>query len=181
MTLLDVVLIAVVLVSALFGLLRGLIGVVASMLAWLLAGWAALHYGAGVGRWLSAPQSATASELFAGYALSFLVVLLAVGLLSWALRQLVKSVGLSGVDRALGLAVGLARGGFVACVMVLLLGFTSVPTQPAWMHSRTLPVFLPGARWLSNWLPEWAAARLRFTPSHTPSHTAPLAVHLAEI
>lgn len=175
MTLLDAVLIAVIAVSALLGLMRGLIGVVASLLAWLLAGWAALHYGAGLGRWLAAPAATTASELFAGYALCFLAVLLAVGLLGWALRMLVKSVGLSGVDRALGLAVGLARGGFVACVMVLLLGFTDVPRQPAWTQSRLLPAFLPGARWLSAWLPGWAATRLHFAPSPSAPIAAPLA------
>jgi membrane protein required for colicin V production len=150
--------------------------VVASLVAWVLAAWAALHYGAGLGRWLAAPQAATATELFAGYMLCFLAVLLAVGLLGWALRLLVKSVGLSGVDRALGLAVGLVRGGFVACVIVLLLGFTTMPRQPAWTQSRLLPVLLPGARWLSAWLPEWAATRLRFDHPHS----APLAAHFAE-
>ena len=38
---LDLILFALVAASALFGLLRGLVGVLASIAAWLLAGWAA--------------------------------------------------------------------------------------------------------------------------------------------
>ena len=44
----DWVLLAIVAVSALFGLMRGFIGVAASLLAWVLAGWAAFHFGADV-------------------------------------------------------------------------------------------------------------------------------------
>ena len=53
-----------------------------------------------------------------------------VGVVGWLVRRLVHSVGLSGVDRALGGGVGLARGGFVACMLVLLMGFTGSRVNP---------------------------------------------------
>ncbi len=158
----DVVLAAVIGVSALFGVMRGFIGALASLLAWVLASWAAFRYGAVVAGWLAEGGTPDATELFGGYALCFIGVMIIVGLIGWIVRTLVKAIGLSGVDRALGLALGIVRGALVACVMVLLLGFTRMPHQPAWRQSQLVPLFQPGAQWLSRWLPEWTVSELDF-------------------
>ncbi|MEL1265078.1 CvpA family protein [Pseudoxanthomonas putridarboris] len=162
MSLLDLALLAIIGVSALFGLMRGFVGVIVSIAAWLLAGWAAFHFGAETARWMSSDGLPTASELLGGYALSFIAVMLFVGLVGWVVRQLVKTVGLSGLDRVLGLALGLVRGAVVACVLVLLMGFTQLPREPEWRQSPVIPVLLPGAQWLSMWLPEWTVQELDF-------------------
>lgn len=158
----DWVLLAIVAVSALFGLMRGFVGVAASLAAWVLAGWAAFHVGGGVALMLARDGDPSAGQLFAGYALSFMVVLLVVGFVGWLVRQAVNSVGLSGLDRALGLALGTVRGAFVASALVLLLGLTSLPRDPAWRASQVVPVFVPGAQWLRGWLPEWVAREVDF-------------------
>jgi membrane protein required for colicin V production len=158
----DWVLLVIVVVSALFGLMRGFVGVAASLVAWVLAGWAAFRFGGGVALMLARDGNPSAGQLFAGYALSFLVVLLVVGLVGWLVRQAVNSVGLSGLDRALGLALGTVRGAFVASALVLLLGLTSLPRDPEWQGSQVVPVFVPGAQWLRGWLPEWVAREVDF-------------------
>ena len=181
MTATDWVLLAVVVVSAVFGLMRGFIGVLASLAAWVLAGWAAFRFGGQVAVVIAGGGDPGPTQLFGGYALSFLVVLIVVGLVGWGVRTLVKSVGLSGIDRFLGLALGLARGAFVACVLVLLMGFTALPQDADWRRSRTLPVFLPGALWLRGWLPDWAAAQVSFDPVRAPATTAsPATAQLVE-
>lgn len=162
MSLLDLALLAIIGVSALFGLMRGFVGVLVSIAAWLLAGWAAFHFGAETARWMSSDGPPTASELLGGYALSFIAVMLFVGLVGWVVRQLVKTIGLSGVDRLLGLVLGLLRGAFVASVLVLLTGFTSLPREPEWQRSAVIPALLPVAQWLSVWLPEWTVQELDF-------------------
>ncbi len=162
MSVLDLALLGVIAVSTLFGLMRGLISVAASMFAWIAAGWIAFHYGAEAAVWLSDDGPPTASELLGGYALSFIGVMLVVGVTGWIVRQLVKTVGLSGLDRALGLALGLLRGAFVACLLLLLAAFTDLPREPEWHRSPVVPVLLPGARWLSQWLPEWTVQELDF-------------------
>jgi len=161
----DLLLLAIVVVSVLFGLMRGFIGALASVAAWLLAGWVAFHFGAALALFFGGGNEPGPTGLLAGYALSFLGVLVFVGLVAWMLRKLVKTVGLSGVDRALGAALGLARGGFVACLLVLLMGFTAIPRESGWQQSRVVPVLLPGAQWLRGWLPGWAAARVDFGAS----------------
>lgn len=158
----DWVLLAIIAVSALFGLMRGFVGVAASLAAWVLAGWAAFRFGGGVALMLARDGEPSAGQMFAGYALSFMGVLLVVGLVGWMVRQAVKSVGLSGVDRALGLALGVVRGAFVASALVLLLGLTSLPRDPEWQGSQVVPMFMPGAQWLRGWLPEWVAREVDF-------------------
>lgn len=161
----DLLLLGIVVVSVVFGLMRGFIGVLASIAAWLLAGWAAFRFGGMLALLFAAGKAPGPTQLLAGYALCFLAVLVFVGLVGWMLRKLVKSVGLSGVDRALGAALGLARGGFVACLLVLLMGFTAMPREAGWQQSLIVPVLLPGAQWLRGWLPGWAAARVDFGAS----------------
>ena len=162
MSALDLTLLAIVGVSTLFGVMRGFISALASMVAWLLAGWVAFHYGGDAAHWLSSDGQPSASELLGGYALSFIGVMIFVGLTGWAIRHLVKSVGLSGLDRVLGLALGFARGAFVACIVLLLAAFTDLPREPEWKRSSVVPMLLPGAQWLSRWLPEWTVQELDF-------------------
>ncbi|HVK52712.1 MAG TPA: CvpA family protein [Pseudoxanthomonas sp.] len=162
MTSLDLVLAGVILASALFGLFRGFISALASLLAWLLAGWAAFHYGAAVAVLLAEGGTPEATELFGGYALCFIVVMIVVGLIGWAVKMLVKAVGLSSLDRLLGLALGAIRGVFIAVVMVVLMAFTALPRGPGWQQAQLLPVLIPGAQWLSRWLPEWTVQELDF-------------------
>lgn len=162
MTAIDWVLLAIVAVSALAGAMRGFIGVLASLAAWVLAGWAAFRFGGDVALLLAVDGDPSAGQLFAGYALSFLVVLVVVGLVGWILRKLVHTIGLSALDRLLGLGLGLARGAFIGCALVLLLGLTSLPREPTWQQSRVVPVFVPGAQWLRGWLPDWVADQVDF-------------------
>ena len=170
MTATDLVLLAVIGLSMLFGLMRGFIGVLASLLAWVLAAWASFHFGARIALLLAGGHGTpSAGQLFAGYALSFLCVLLVVGVVGWLVRKLVHAVGLSGIDRAMGLALGAVRGGFVACLLVLLMGFTAMPREPGWRESQVVPVLLPGARLLRGLLPPWAAQRVDFGPSRNHS------------
>ena len=171
MTATDWVLLGVVAVSAVFGLMRGFVGVLASLAAWVLAGWAAFRFGAQLAVMLAGGAEPGPSQLLGGYAISFLVVLVVVGLVGWGVRKLVHGVGLSGIDRFLGLALGLARGAFVACALVLLMGFTALPQDADWRHSTTVRVFLPGALLMRTWLPDWAAAHASFevAPAAAPS------------
>ena len=162
MSALDLTLLAIIGVSTLFGLMRGFFGALASVLAWLLAGWAAFHYGAEVAAWLSDDGPPGSADLLGGYALAFVGVMVVVGVTGWLVRKMVKSVGLSGVDRALGLVLGFLRGALVACIVLLLVAFTDMPREPEWKRSSVVPVLLPGAQWLSRWLPEWTVQELDF-------------------
>ncbi len=152
----DVVLVALVLVSAILGLMRGFVGILVSTLAWLLAGLVAFKFGPEAALWLSSDGQPSISETFGGYSLSFIAVLLAVGTVGALVRSMVRASELSGADRALGFGVGVFRGLVIACLLVLVLGFTPLPKEPSWRQSQVLPLLMPGVGWMRTQLPEWS-------------------------
>jgi len=164
----DLVLLIIIGGSILLGLLRGLVGTLVSTIAWLLAGWVTFQFGRELAFWLSDDGTPTMTELFGGYALSFVSVMVAVTLIGALIRSMVQSVGLSGLDRLLGAGLGLLRGAFLACLLVLLLGFTPLPREPSWRDSTVLPLLVPGAHWMRAKLPDWSVPEMDFRKRLVP-------------
>lgn len=158
----DIVLLIIIGGSTLLGLIRGLVGTLVSTAAWLLAGWVTFQFGGQAASWLSDDGKPTMTELLGGYTLSFVVVMVAVTLVGALAKSMVQSVGLSGMDRMLGAGLGLLRGAFLACILVLLMGFTPLPHEPSWQQSSVLPVLLPGAGWMRSKLPDWSVPEMDF-------------------
>ena len=131
----DLVLLVLIAASALLGAMRGLVGTIASLVAWFAAGWVAFSYGARLAFWFSDDGMPGATDLLGGYAVAFVGVLVLVNLVGWGVRKLVRSVGLSGLDRLLGLLLGVARGVLVACMGILVMAFSRLPQEPAWSGS----------------------------------------------
>lgn len=150
----DILILAVLGASLLFGLLRGFVSEVLSLACWIAAFWVAWAFGDRVaalyGNWLHAPSAA----IIAGYVTAFLAVLVAGALLGWALRGLMNRGGLRGGDRFLGAAFGLVRGALLVTFAVLMLGFTPAPATAAWWRQSTLvPWFAHAAGWMAARLP----------------------------
>lgn len=156
----DLVLLTIIGVSALLGLFRGFVGIVVSTAAWLLGGWASFQFGADAGLWLSKGGAPTPTEVFGGYALTFVGVLVFVGVIGMILKSLVRSTDLSGTDRLLGLGLGVLRGAFFACVLVLLMGFTPLVREPSWQQSQIMPLLSPVAAWMRAKLPDWSVPEI---------------------
>ncbi|MGH8183161.1 MAG: CvpA family protein [Rhodanobacteraceae bacterium] len=154
MNIADIAILAVLLVSVLIGLMRGLVWEVLSLVRWVAAFWVAFVFGAQVGAlygsWLHEP----AARIVAGSITCFVGVLVAGGLVAWAVRRMVTWSGLRGGDSLLGMAFGLVRGLLLVTFVVLMLGFTSIPREAAWYRQSTLlPAFQNGATWLAGALP----------------------------
>ncbi|MFT4248385.1 MAG: CvpA family protein [Pseudomonas sp.] len=152
----DLVLLAVIGLSALLGLFRGFVAIVVGTASWLLAGWATFRFGGVAGHWLAQGSRPSATESVGGYALVFIGVLVTVALVGMLIRAGVDAVRLNGTDRMFGFVLGLVRGVLFGCVLVLLAGFTPLAREPAWRESRVLPLLLPGADWMRAQLPDWS-------------------------
>ena len=150
----DVAILAVLALSTLFGLLRGFVTEMLSLVCWIAAFWVAWAFGDQVaqfyGGWLHEPTA----RIVAGYATCFVGVLIVGALVGWVLRKLMNAGGLRGGDRFLGMLFGLARGLLLVTFVVLLLGFTAIPRGTAWWRqSMLLPAFENGAGWFARQLP----------------------------
>jgi membrane protein required for colicin V production len=164
---LDLAVVTVIVMSGVFAFARGFVKEALSIVAWVGAAFAALYGSAYLlpmaGRAL--PKGPT-TEVVAGIVL-FLVVLVALSLLTSAVSRRVKQSGLSAVDRSLGLVFGLLRGVVLVCLGYLALAW-ALPSderqQPAWMtHAR--PATRPGA----GRLPRACHGRRQEQPSRRPA------------
>jgi len=158
----DWLLVGIIAGSALIGLWRGFVVEVLSLLVWVAAFWLALHYGSDVAAMFADRVDTPSARMALGHLLLFVLAIIVGGLLTWLIGKLVRATGLSLIDRLLGLSFGLLRGAGLAVVLVLVLGFTPLPSDPWWQRSQLLPSFEHGAQWLRGWLPEAAAREVHF-------------------
>ncbi len=155
-TLLDIVLIVVMLVSGLLAMVRGFMREVLSIIAWVLAAVATLYSYA---KLLPYAKQYFNNDVFAAIAVIggvFLVTLLVVSILTVRISDMVLDSRVGALDRTLGFLFGLARG--LVIVVVAFLFFTwLVPdrSQPEWVKSAKSRVVLTGTgQWLMSMLPE---------------------------
>ncbi|HPF72164.1 MAG: CvpA family protein [Rhodanobacteraceae bacterium] len=165
LTWLDITLLVILGLSTLVGLWRGFLVEVSSIVVWVAAFWLAFTYGEQLAPLFEGHVEAPSARLMLGYALLFVLALIVGGLTTWLLGKLVKSTGLSGTDRLLGMLFGIARGALLGCVLVLLFGFTPMPGDDWWRQSRLLPYYESGAEWMRGWLPEQVAKHVDFSPA----------------
>jgi membrane protein required for colicin V production len=64
------------------------------------------------------------------------------------------------VDRLFGFGLGVVRGLFFACALLLMLGLTSIPGKRAWHESTGVATLLPVAKWMRSAMPPWMAQRV---------------------
>jgi membrane protein required for colicin V production len=139
MTPVDWLIVLVCVVSAGIGLWRGFVKEALSLLTLLAAIWLSWRFSGLVepvlGDWGGAPEA----RVWAARVIVFVVVLVAGALLSWLARTLVRHSGLSGVDRLLGAAFGLARGVLVVGLGVIVLEFLGLDQDGYWQSARLRP------------------------------------------
>lgn len=156
----DYTILAVLALSVVMGLWRGFVGEVMALVCWALAFWVAWTFGPPLAERFSASISTPSVRVLLAYVLAFVAVLIAGAIVTWFVRKLVESSGLSGSDRMLGMVFGLVRGLALVTLVVLLMEFTPFRRDPWWGESRLLPNFEIGARWLGDRLPAEVAKYL---------------------
>lgn len=132
----DIAIGVLIVVSAFFGVMRGLVRELMSLVIWIAALLLGLAFGSQVGGLIDSlgPRLQAA----AGFAMVFIVVLIVGALVQRLLGGLVESTGLTGTDRTLGLLFGAARGVAVAVVALVLLKPFAVE-RDWWADSLLVP------------------------------------------
>lgn len=139
----DFALIAIVLLSAVVGLLRGVVREVISAAAWVLGIWAAANYGSAVTPYIARYVASTALQLWLGRLAIVVLVLIAGALLGFAARLLMRGSGLSGLDRLLGMVFGVVRGGLILAAIIWSLRVAGLDHEPWWRESKLIPYATP--------------------------------------
>jgi membrane protein required for colicin V production len=101
-------------------------------------------------------------QYLAAFVILFLATLLISALLSIALAQIFKTVGLGWLDSLLGAFFGTLRGVLIVGVLVFLGGLTELPKEPAWrsaMFSAPLEAMVTSAY---PWIPPAIVSHVKF-------------------
>jgi membrane protein required for colicin V production len=152
---LDIGVIAIIVLSAIFAFARGFVREALSIVAWVGAA-AITVYGFNPVLLLVSPlvNNVLLAQLIAGFGL-FVVSLIVLTIATGYLARLVRASALSPIDRTLGFIFGLARGVLIVCLAYLLLDFVQPSERPAWIRdAKSAPYLHQGADMLRQFLPE---------------------------
>ncbi|MCG5500408.1 CvpA family protein [Ectothiorhodospira lacustris] len=158
----DFVILGIVAVSTVISLFRGFVKEAISLATWILAFWVSLAYSGVLAGHLPFGLEDPTLRLGIAFAILFIVTLLVGGIVNVLAGQMVKKTGLSGTDRSIGAVFGLARGGLIVAVVILLMGLTVIPQEPWWQESLLVPHFERIALWLRDYLPPDLASHFSF-------------------
>jgi membrane protein required for colicin V production len=160
MTGFDFAVIAILLVSLLFGVWRGLVYEVLSLVGWPVAFVLSKLFAGNVAPMMPGTQETMRIAL--AYTVVFVAALIVWGVLAWLLSKLVKAVGLGWLDRVLGGLFGVLRGMLAILALVWLAGLTHIPEQPFWRNAQTSKTAEDAALLTKAWLPDDIARRIRY-------------------
>jgi membrane protein required for colicin V production len=152
---LDIGVIAVIVLSAIFAFARGFVREALSIVAWVGAAVITI-YGFNPVLLAVSPlvNNALLAQLIAGFGL-FVVSLIVLTIITGFLARMVRSSALSPIDRTLGFIFGLVRGAFIVCLAYLALDFFPPADRPAWIKdAKSAPLLKKGADELRVFLPE---------------------------
>ena len=155
-TLLDIILLVVMLISGLLAMIRGFMREVLSIAAWIIAALATLY---AYPRVLPMAKQYFSNDIVAsGVAVGgvFLLTLLIVSVITVRISDLVLDSRIGALDRTLGFLFGLGRGLIIVVVAFLFFAWL-VPfkAQPGWVQNAKSRVVLQGTGdWLKGMLPE---------------------------
>jgi membrane protein required for colicin V production len=141
----DWMLLAVLGLSLLLGLWRGIVQEVLSLAGWVAAFYVSQMYAPMAAAWLPMEGSSQMLRYAAGFVVVFIAVLVATVLVSFVVKKLVSAVGLGPLDRLLGSVFGLMRGMVILLAVTVLVGMTPMRETEGWREAQ-------GAQWLQQFL-----------------------------
>lgn len=155
----DLSMLAVLLMSVVAGVLRGLVSELMSLAGWFVAWLLSQAWGSDVARMLQPQAADSPLARLTGLVVCFIVTLLAWRLLSWLLQQLIQASPLAPLDRLMGAGFGLLRGVLVLWALAMMLSLTPLARQDAWQVSSGIGWIAKVHGWLAPWLPgDWGPA-----------------------
>jgi membrane protein required for colicin V production len=135
---LDLAIMAVMALSTIAGLMRGMVREVLSLLIWVGAFFASINYAYLVAPYLEFIKTPLLRNSVAGSIL-FGSVLILGALINFIVARIMRAGSLGGTDRFLGMLFGILRGALIVVVVAWLVQFTPVVKSELWTHSKLVP------------------------------------------
>jgi membrane protein required for colicin V production len=152
---LDIGVIAVIGLSAVFAFARGFVREALSIAAWVGAGFITLY---GAGFVMAAIEPMVHNQLLSqliGWGGLFIASLIVLTILTGIVARSVRAGSLSSIDRTLGFLFGLLRGALLLSLAFLLLETVQPVDWPPWIkEAKSMPYLQQGADMIRTVLPK---------------------------
>jgi len=156
MSLLDIIIAVIVVISLIVGLVRGFLKEVLSIIGWIASIWLAFTFGSNAGDFIHqyVQLPAEAFRTSAGFIAVFILSLFAFSIINWLIVKILTKAPIKGIDRFLGMIFGVVRAvAIVALVIVIGRGF-NMDESDWWQRSASVAYFNPAADFLESLLPD---------------------------
>lgn len=184
-TVLDVIVVVVVLISAVLAMVRGFVREVLSVASWAVAAGAAYLLYPHVLPLVQPYFDNKTVAIIVSAAAIFFVALIIASYITMKISDFVIDSRVGSVDRVLGFVFGALRGILLMIVALWFFNFLVREPQPWIANARTMPLLVSGGDWLISLLPpdfeSWVQEKIRggggggaATPSETPPGEAPV-------
>jgi len=121
-----------IIISAVTSCMRGVLREVLAFLAWLAGAYVAFKYSSHA-EILLEPYIETPEFRYAIVFMTILTIFLVIGaLLGLLISRVAAKIGLSGLDKSLGLIFGVARGLLLVVIFIMVASFTALPKSDWW-------------------------------------------------
>jgi len=150
----DLTIIIIVFISSLFGLQRGFIKELLSVVFLLLSSILALKYGGDFGSSLLSWIDSITFRFWSGVVLLFFIFLFLGSLLNWGISKLIKMSLINGINRFLGMIFGFLRGCVLISLIVMLTQNSAFSVNDWWLDSPIIPYAEIFAEWMRAMVPE---------------------------
>lgn len=135
----DYIIIAILVVSAIMGLVRGLLREAIAVVTWFLAIVLAWSFASTLEPHLGGILVGSPSRIWAARVIIFVGVLLIGSAVAVILGHFVRVSMFSGMDKFLGFVFGLIRGVVVVGAFTIAVQALQMDTDPSWKRSRLMP------------------------------------------
>lgn len=136
----DWAIIAILVLSAAFGLMRGMVRELIALGTWVAAIMIARIFGPQVSEMLTPYVDSETVRTGLGFALTAVVIVMFGSIVAKVARTLVTATGLGGFDRILGFVFGGIRGVAILIVAVAVISLTSLREEDWWTGSQFIPM-----------------------------------------
>jgi membrane protein required for colicin V production len=142
----DAIILVIAGLSCLFGIWRGLVKEVLSLVTWIAALTLARLYSGVLADFMTNLINNESARYVAAFAIVFVLVMMIGTLINHLISKLLSITGLKLVDRLLGGTFGVVRGAVIVVVILFITG-AFVNETPQWQESQLIPYGLSLIEW----------------------------------
>ncbi|EAT13543.1 CvpA family protein [Bermanella marisrubri] len=153
MLLIDWVILAVIVISALISIKRGFVKEMLSLASWITAFIVARIFSGHLEVLLDGLIDTPSARYAVAYLVLFTATIIVGALINNLMVEFVKMTGLAGTDRMFGVVFGVARGMILVTAAVYGMQLTALKDDPWWQDSTLIPHFELMVAWSKDVLP----------------------------